>query len=112
MPRRLRRSAVVSGPPVAAPQGWQGFPVVRKLEFAYAGAEGAKAGNGLQMLALVAQDLKAHYESVSYEPSLKPVLTVQAKPPLAFSHLNTSPATYQAKVGGVFSSEASAAMLR
>jgi hypothetical protein len=71
-------------PVESATQEWGRFPVVRKLEIAYAAAEKAGPGGGTQMLALLAQDLKGRYESVAYEPALRPLLMIPAKPPVAF----------------------------
>lgn len=84
----LERLGFSSG---SAPAEWDTFPVVRRLEFAYAAAEKASRGGGTQLLILLAQDLKGRYDSVGYEPSLKALLIRTVKPPLSFQETDLPP---------------------
>lgn len=66
----------VDFPMASVPDGWHGYPVVRKLEFAYLAAEKAKVGGGTQMLAALAQSLRKDYDSANYEMALKPLFNL------------------------------------
>ena len=76
--------------------GWDGFPVLRKVETAYLSAERAGAGQGGMLLATLARGVNREYAAAGYHPALAQLIGERAfAGPLSFAVVSSVPQTWR-----------------